>query len=80
MTDSAARPIILDHEQLYDHVDQMTDVQKTVLDGVTTYSGKHPDLGSIHVVVPAFGKGLILTISFFAVQFLMFPFENLTLF
>jgi hypothetical protein len=48
------------HEQAYDEINKMTDVEVSEGDGVTVYLGTHPDHGKLHIIIPAGGSGMML--------------------
>jgi len=52
--------ISVSYEAAYEAVSEMTVKIREDLNGVTVYSGYHPEHGNIHVVIPAMGDGLLL--------------------
>lgn len=54
------RNLDLSNEDAYLMGTALEDVQVDELNGVTIYSGKHPEHGNIHVVVPAIGDAKVL--------------------
>ena len=62
MTDSnnSLRNIMVSFDAAYEAAEQLEDKQVIELEGVTMYSGKHPQHGSIHITIPAIGDGLLL--------------------
>jgi len=47
-------------EEAYTEAQNLEDSSIEQLDGVTVYTGRHPIHGSIHIVIPAAGEGLLL--------------------
>ena len=40
--------------------EQLANLHRTDKDGVTVLTGTHPEHGNIHIIIPAFGGGLLL--------------------
>lgn len=60
VTEPMIKNLSLSYEAAYEAVEQMTVKVREDLEGVTVYSGAHPEHGNIHVVIPAMGEGLLL--------------------
>lgn len=50
----------ISHEKAAEVIAEMSDVEVSETDGVTVHLGTHPNLGRMHVVIPAFGNGMLL--------------------
>lgn len=57
---AALRHINVSFEAAYEAVALLEDKQTLELEGVTVYSGTHPEHGAIHITIPAIGDGLLL--------------------
>lgn len=57
---SSLRHIYVSFEEAFEAVDLLLGKQVLEMEGVTVYSGEHPEHGSIHIAVPAIGDGLLL--------------------
>lgn len=57
---SAERSRPVSYEDAYAQVQCLTDTQVEEIQGATVYSGQHPELGPIHIIIPAMGDGLLL--------------------
>jgi hypothetical protein len=49
------RNLSMSNEEAYELSFELEDKQVEELNGCTIYSGKHPEHGNIHVVIPAIG-------------------------
>lgn len=54
------RNIMVSFEAAYEAVALLEEKQVHEMQGVTVYSGKHPEHGNIHITIPAIGDGLLL--------------------
>lgn len=54
------RNFTLSFEDAHEAVQQLTDMTMDEIEGVTLYSGIHPEYGAIHITIPAIGDGMIL--------------------
>ena len=50
----------LNHEQAYEEADRLEQRTRKDTDGCTVFTGVHPEHGSIHIVIPAIGNGMLL--------------------
>lgn len=57
---SSSRVVAFDWEEVYGEIDKLEGKEIIEVAGSTLYSGFHPALGAVHIVVPAAGPGLIL--------------------
>lgn len=58
--ETSLRNIMVSFEAAYEAVSLLENKQVAELEGVTVYSGKHPEHGNIHITIPAIGDGLML--------------------
>lgn len=62
MSDSSffLRNLSIDNESAYMLAMELEERQEDAMNGCTIYSGKHPEHGNIHVVIPAIGDAKAL--------------------
>jgi hypothetical protein len=59
-SNNSLRNIMVSFEAAYEAAALLEDKQVLELEGVTVYSGKHPEHGNVHITIPAIGDGLLL--------------------
>lgn len=59
-SNNSLRNIMVSFEAAYEAVGLLEDKEVIELEGVTIYSGIHPEHGSIHISIPAIGDGVLL--------------------
>lgn len=59
-SNTSLRNIMVSYEAAYEAVAVLEDKRVDELEGVTVYSGRHPEHGNIHITIPALGDGMLL--------------------
>lgn len=58
----------LTHEQAYDEADKLSEKTEHHADGVTIIKGKHPQHGSVILIIPPFGEVMQMSLQPMAIH------------